>query len=187
MRSPQRRIPPLVAGLLMGILLLIPVGPAQADDTAPVRPIKAPVRTIVAPVLDISFGEADLRRTARVDKTPRRTTITLDSTVLFARDSPKINSRARGRLREVGRQLKGNGAGSVKITGYTDDLGTKAHGLTLSRQRARAVATVLRRSLPASSFRFTVRGLGESHPAVPNTSEHNRKINRRVVVVYQKR
>jgi outer membrane protein OmpA-like peptidoglycan-associated protein len=184
-RSPQRRIVQLVAVLLVGILT--PLGSAQADGTAPVRPIKAPVRAIVAPVLDISFGEADLRRTARVDRTPRRTTITLDSTVLFAKDSPTINPRARGRLREVGRQLKDSGAGSVKITGYTDDLGTQAHGLTLSRQRARAVAKVLRTSLPASSFRFTVRGLGEARPAVPNTSEHNRKINRRVVVVYQKR
>ena len=70
---------------------------------------------------------------------------------------------------------------------YTDDLGTEAHGLTLSRQRAQAVSEVLRRYMPRSSFTFKVRGRGESHPAVPNTSEKNRRINRRVVVIYQAR
>jgi hypothetical protein len=31
-------------------------------------------------------------------------------------------------LAKVCRDLEAQGAGSVKITGYTDDLGTKAHG-----------------------------------------------------------
>ena len=176
------------ASLLLGTALTLgTVFPAQAEDTAPVVPVVAPVIAIKAPVLDIAFGETDLKRRARVDKTPRRTVVSFDATVLFAKDSPKINSQARGRLAEVGRDLKAEGAGSVKITGYTDDLGTKAHGLTLSRQRAQAVSKVLRRYLPTSSFTFTVRGLGESHPAVPNTSERNRRINRRVVVIYQPR
>lgn len=182
--------PRWVRGVTVSLLLgwtfsFGPPQPAQAADTAPVLPVVAPVLPIKAPVLDISFGEVDIKRRARVDKTPRRTVITFDATVLFAKDSPKINSRARGRLTEVARELKAEGAGSVKITGYTDDLGTKAHGLTLSRQRARAVSTVLRRYLPKSSYTFTIRGLGESHPAMPNTSEHNRRINRRVVVIYQ--
>ncbi len=188
MSTRSRWVRGATAGLLAGTLL--PLGTvlaAQAGDTTPVIPVVTPVRSIKAPVLDISLGETDLKRRARVDKTPRRTVVTFDATVLFAKDSPKINSQARGRLAEVGRDLKAEGAGSVKITGYTDDLGTKAHGLTLSRQRAQAVSKVLRRYLPASSFTFTVRGLGESHPAVPNTSEHNRRINRRVVVIYQPR
>ena len=186
MSGPRRGA--VIAGLLLGTMLGTGTPfPAQADDTAPVIPVVAPVLTIKAPVLDISFGEADLKREARVDKTPHRTVITFDATVIFGKDSPKINSRARNRLDEVGRALKAQGAGTVRITGYTDDLGTKAHGRTLSRQRAQAVSKVLRRYLAPADFRFTVRGLGESHPAVPNTSEHNRKINRRVIVIYQAR
>jgi outer membrane protein OmpA-like peptidoglycan-associated protein len=186
--APRRWVRVATASLLLGAALPVAtISSARAEDIAPVLPILAPVMAIRAPVLDISFGEADLKRQARVDQTPRRTVITFDSTVLFAKDSPKINSRARSRLTEVGRGLKAEGAGSVKITGYTDDLGSKAHGRTLSRQRAQAVSKVLRRYLPAKGYRFTVRGLGESHPAVPNSSEHNRKINRRVVVVYQAR
>jgi len=86
------------ASLLLGTALpLGTVFPAQAEDTAPVVPVVAPVIAIKAPVLDISFGETDLKRRARVDKTPRRTVVTFDATVLFAKDSPKINSQARGR------------------------------------------------------------------------------------------
>lgn len=147
----------------------------------------APVVPIVAPVIDIVFSDADLQRTARVDQGPRQTKITLDSTVLFARDSPKINSKARGRLDDVGKQLRTRGPGKLMITGYTDDLGSAAHGLTLSRQRAAAVADVLRDDLPEADYPFTTKGKGEADPAVPNTSERNRRINRRVVIVYTRR
>lgn len=54
-----------------------------------------------------------------------------------------------------------------------------------SDRGAQAVAAVLRRSLPAPSYPFVVVGRGESDPAVPNTSEKNRRINRRVVITQQ--
>ena len=172
---------------LLGLCLVAALAgptPAVAEDTAPVVAVEAPTQAIVAPVLDISFGQADLQQRARVEQTPARTTVTLDSTVLFGRDSATINARADGRLAEVARDLAARGPGAVTITGYTDDLGSAASGLTLSRRRAEAVAKVLRRDLPAAQFPFTVVGRGEADPAVPNTSERNRKINRRVVIVY---
>jgi outer membrane protein OmpA-like peptidoglycan-associated protein len=169
----------VIAALLVGAASLAQPATAAAEDTAPVLPI-------VAPVLDIQFGESDLRSEARVEQLPRTTTVTLDSTVLFGKDSAKINSKAGSRLREVARQLKGRGPGRVSVTGYTDDLGSAAHGKTLSRQRAGAVARVLRRDLPSGSFPMTIVGKGEADPAVPNTNEANRRINRRVVVVYTK-
>lgn len=184
--DPQLRLPGLTR--VVGCVLLTGLLASGSVAVAAPRPgPAAPVLTIVAPVLDLQFGESDLQREARVEQQPRRTRITLDSTVLFAKDSARINSRARGRLSEVARQLKGQGTGSVQVTGYTDDLGSAAHGRTLSRQRAGAVARVLRGDLPSASYPMTVVGKGEADPAVPNTSEANRKINRRVVVVYQKR
>lgn len=175
-RSPGRLV--AVAVLLGGGLVLQP-GLAAADDTAPVL-------DIVAPVLDIEFGQSDLRREARVEQSPARTTITLDSTVLFAKDSAKINTKARGRIRDAGEQLRDRGPGKVRITGYTDDLGTAAYGRSLSKRRAAAVADLLRDDLPAGDYPFTIVGKGEDDPAVPNTSEKNRRVNRRVVVVFQK-
>jgi outer membrane protein OmpA-like peptidoglycan-associated protein len=175
----------LVAGVALG--LLTPVALGSAGPTASAAPSRdtAPVLDIVAPVLDITFATADLKREARVEKKPKQVKVTLDSTVLFAKDSPRINAAARSRLRDVGSELKSEGPGSVTITGYTDDLGTAAHGLTLSRRRAAAVAQELRGSLPAGGFPFTVVGKGEADPAVPNASEANRRINRRVVILYR--
>jgi outer membrane protein OmpA-like peptidoglycan-associated protein len=180
-------VAPLLVALLVGGLGARHLTPAVADDTAPVTAMLMPVVPLVRPVLDISFGDADLKSEARVEQLPRKTTVTLDSTVLFGKDSAKINSKAEGRLREVGAQLKTRGPGSVRVTGYTDDLGSAAHGRTLSRQRANAVAAVLRQDLPAASFTFSTVGKGEADPAAPNTSEKNRRTNRRVVVLYQKR
>jgi len=186
--SPDRRLG-LRLTLATGIALLATTAPAVAApvNNAPVNPIDGPVSTIVAPVLDISFAEADLKRTERTDTSPGKITVTLDSTVLFGKDSAKINSRADQRLANIGAKLKKSGPGSVKITGYTDDLGSAAHGLTLSRQRAQAVGKVLRSDLSEADFPFTIRGLGEQDPAVPNKDEASRKINRRVVIVYQRR
>jgi len=180
-----RRLLTGVALLVLGGATLSP-GSAAADQTEPVVKLVAPVVDLKRPVLDLHFGEADLKREARVEQSPQRTTITLDSTILFGKDSAKINGKASGRLQEVARQLKGRGPGRVSVTGYTDDLGSAAHGRTLSRQRAGAVARVLRRDLSAGSFPMTVAGLGEADPAVPNKNEANRRINRRVVVVYTK-
>jgi outer membrane protein OmpA-like peptidoglycan-associated protein len=177
-RPGRAAVSTLALALVVG--LAGPALPAAADDAGPVL-------DIVAPVLDIQFNDSDLRREARVEQLPKQTRITLDSTILFGKDSAKINARAGGRLRQVARQLKAKGAGSISVTGYTDDLGSAAHGRTLSRQRAAAVAQVLQRDLPAASFAFTIVGKGEADPAVPNKNEANRRINRRVVLIYRQR
>lgn len=162
--------------------LAIASPPALAKPNDPL-----PVIDVVAPVLDIETGTADLKREARVERQGKKIRVTLDATVLFGKDSAKINARAHGRLDEVATDLRQAGPGTVKITGYTDDLGSARHGLVLSRQRARAVAGELRRQLPKADYPFRLRGRGERNPAVPNTSEANRRINRRVVVEYQPR
>ncbi len=181
----------LGVGLDLGLPAGLPVGPqiatAEPVTAAPVRDVVAPTSGIVAPVLDIQFAETDLKREARVEKRPTSVKVTLDSTVLFAKDSARIRPGAANRLHEVASDLKAKGPGTVGIVGYTDDLGTAAHGLALSRRRARAVAGVLRRDLPAAGYSYAVVGKGEADPAVPNTSEANRRINRRVVVTYQQR
>lgn len=174
-----RRAALITAGLLVGAVVAQPA-PARAD-------VVAPVTRIVAPVLDIQFDESDLEGSARVEHLPARTTVTLDSNILFGKDSAQVNTTAATRLAAIAQQLESRGPGQVSITGHTDDLGSAAHGRELSQQRADAVARVLRLGLPAGHFPFTTAGRGEDDPAVPNTSESNRRINRRVVIVYRQR
>ncbi|HEY5821892.1 MAG TPA: OmpA family protein [Propionibacteriaceae bacterium] len=177
--SPERRLSAVVATATLAILACLQPMSASADEL--------PVRTIVAPVLDIQFATADLKREARTETRSGTVKVTLDSTVLFAKDSAKITSRADNRIATIAADLKSRGPGKVTITGYTDDLGTRAYGRQLSKKRANAVAGKLRSGLPAADFPFTVVGKGEDDPAVPNKSEANRKINRRVVILYQHR
>ena len=176
----------LLAGAVLGGTLLTPPT-AHAQAPAPPPELVAQVVDLEAPLLDLQLGTSDLRREARIEQLPRRTRITLDSTVLFSKDSARLNASAVVRLRSVNRQLKSRGPGKLQITGHTDDLGSAAHGLTLSRQRAEAVAKALRSNLPAADYPATTVGLGEQDPAVPNDSEAGRRINRRVVIVYDKR
>jgi outer membrane protein OmpA-like peptidoglycan-associated protein len=140
---------------------------------------------VVAPVLDIEFSSADVEGVARIEEQPDELRVTLDSTVLFAKDSARLRGAAGKRLREVAASLEDAGEGPLEIVGYTDDLGSAAYGLDLSRRRARAVATELRPLLPASAYPFTVIGKGEADPAVPNNSERNRRLNRRVEITFR--
>lgn len=142
------------------------------------------MRSVIAPVIDIVVSTSDLGGGTRTDERRTQVDVTLQAETYFPKDSPRLRPGARSQLREVAADLRRRGPGKVRIVGYTDDLGSKARGLVLSRQRAAAVAGVLRGLLPAAQYPFTVLGRGESDPAVPNTSEKNRKLNRRVTVSY---
>ena len=70
---------------------------------------------------------------------------------------------------------------SVEISGYTDNTGDAAHNKTLSMERAEAVKNaMIERGIEA--YRMVATGYGESRPLVPNDSEKNKALNRRVEV-----
>jgi outer membrane protein OmpA-like peptidoglycan-associated protein len=143
------------------------------------------VHDIVASVHDIVVPTSDLRGAARVDESEKQVKVRLSSEVLFPMDSARLRPGVRGRLTELAELLQRRGRGRVTILGYTDDLGSAQHGLVLSRRRAAAVAQVLRPNLDKADYPFSVSGRGEADPAVPNTSEKNRKLNRRVELTYR--
>jgi outer membrane protein OmpA-like peptidoglycan-associated protein len=102
--------------------------------------------------------------------------------VLFATESARIRPEAETALRLILRRIRGADPSSpLLVEGHTDDRGSAAYGLTLSRQRAAAAATWLA-AHGIERSRITTRGLGERDPAVPNTSAANRARNRRVVI-----
>lgn len=70
---------------------------------------------------------------------------------------------------------------SIEISGYTDDSGDAAHNYTLSIDRANSVKEALVERGIADD-RMSVVGYGESRPLVPNDSEKNKALNRRVEV-----
>jgi len=70
----------------------------------------------------------------------------------------------------------------IMITGYTDNRGSKRYNYKLSVKRAQAVAKLLVK-FGIKPDMIISRGYGEDYPLVPNTTETNRVLNRRVEVV----
>jgi outer membrane protein OmpA-like peptidoglycan-associated protein len=179
-RSSSRRA--VAAGL--GAIVLLGVPTAAGGDPAPADG-GAPIRNIVAPVRDIVVPTSDLRGAARVDESEKEVKVRLSSEVLFPKDSARLRPGVRARLTELAEVLQRRGRGRVAIVGYTDDLGSARHGVVCRRRRAAAVARVLRPKLDKSDYSFSVSGRGEADPAVPNTSDKNRKLLRRVELTYR--
>lgn len=69
----------------------------------------------------------------------------------------------------------------IEISGYTDNSGSDEHNMTLSLERAAAVMSALI-DREISVTRIEAVGYGASRPLVPNDSEKNKALNRRVEV-----
>ena len=78
-----------------------------------------------------------------------------------------------------------NLSGTIYIHGYTDNLGSKEHGLVLSAQRAEAVAKVLQDRLHGYNVRLVTAGYGEEDPVADNANPTTQALNRRVMVLYK--
>lgn len=165
---------------------------AAPADGNPVR-ITAPEemgQPVSFPTVDLNDGgvpltsvSEDLEGTAQVAEARETVDVVLDGNVLFGKDSAVIRPAARDRLGEVIDVLRRRGAGRVHVVGHTDDLGSAAHGLVLSRQRAQSVRDILEPAL--EGFQITSEGKGEAEPRVPNTDEASRALNRRVEIHFE--
>jgi OmpA-OmpF porin, OOP family len=71
----------------------------------------------------------------------------------------------------------------LSIEGHTDNVGTPASNLTLSKNRANAVMQALITKNSSYKTRLTATGKGQSKPVADNTTEQGRAQNRRVEVV----
>jgi outer membrane protein OmpA-like peptidoglycan-associated protein len=85
-------------------------------------------------------------------------------------------------LIELLTETEGYEAVELIVRGHACDLGDQTYNVQLSEERAEVVVNYLTDNGLEASRIETVTALGESQPAVPNTSEENRELNRRVVV-----
>ncbi len=107
------------------------------------------------------------------------------SNIEFPFGSSRIRKRGIGILDRVYSILEKYGSYNVVIEGHTDDVGKETYNIKLSEARALSVKKYLEYKGTATS-RLTYRGLGESMPFYPNTSEENRRRNRRVEFILVK-
>jgi outer membrane protein OmpA-like peptidoglycan-associated protein len=113
--------------------------------------------------------------------------VTLKSDLAFAKNSAELSGAAKVAVAKIARQVRrAKLKGTIEIHGYTDNLGSAAHGLELSRQRAQAVAQYLRGALGGYEIEIAAFGHGEANPIASNATEAGRQKNRRVTITLPK-
>ncbi|MFG2500296.1 OmpA family protein [Streptomyces sp. NPDC048441] len=188
---------------LTALVLLAGPAPAHADDDDPSAPpgsttssapqkvdsnspgLKLADGATLAPakVLDIKSVVEDLGGEERREDTNTDVKFALQAEVLFPKNSPKLNPEANARIKEIAEEAKAQKATSVRVFGFTDNLGSYSHGKKLSRERAEAVHDQMAGYL-GPEVTYSVRGYSEDYPIADNSSEQGRRKNRRVEVSF---
>ncbi|MGW1374872.1 OmpA family protein [Streptomyces sp. NPDC002446] len=196
-RTPRARTAVTAAvALLLTAALTAPAAhadpPGMTEDSSPpvrIDPSDPDLRMVqgaeLAPskVLNIkSIVETDDGSERRQD-TNDNVTFALQAEVLFGKDSAELTPDALSRIATIATEIKRQKATSLRVFGFTDNLGSAGHGLVLSRKRANAVQQELAKDL-GSSVGFQIRGYGEQYPIADNSTEEGRKKNRRVEVSF---
>ncbi|WP_338700002.1 OmpA family protein [Streptomyces sp. Q6] len=162
--------------------------PPKVDANSPGLKLADGATLAPAKVLDIKSVVEDLSGEERRTDTNEDVTFALQAEVLFPKDSSKLNPDAKSRIQAIADEINTQKASTVRVFGFTDNLGSYAHGLTLSKKRAEAVHDALTAALGADggNVTFQVRGYSEDYPIADNSSEQGRKKNRRVEVSFPK-
>ncbi|MER6613917.1 OmpA family protein [Streptomyces xantholiticus] len=200
--SATRAATTATAAVLAGVLCLglLGAGDAFADDgpyAAP--PAEAPVKidardsdlklpegaTLAEPkVIDIKSVVEDISGEERREETNSDIKFALQAEVLFGKNSAKLSGEAASRIAAIAAEIKTQSAKKIRVFGFTDDLGSEAHGDKLSKERADAVHSVLSQQLSGEGITYEIRGYGEDYPIASNATEEGRRKNRRVEVSF---
>lgn len=158
--------------------------PPQVDGNSPGLKLSSGATLAPAKVLDIiSVVESEGGEERRED-TNENVKFALQAEVLFGKDSARLSPAANSRISAIAEEIKKQGASKVRVFGFTDNLGSAAHGDVLSKQRAEAVHGVLDKELASAGITYEIRGYGEQYPIADNSTEEGRKKNRRVEVSF---
>ncbi|MQS07967.1 OmpA family protein [Streptomyces alkaliphilus] len=119
----------------------------------------------------------------REERTGNQRKFTLQTDVIFGKDSDVVSDEAREALAVVAEAIAEHSPAEVNVFGFTDNLGSYEHGVTLSNNRARNTQQVLVELLDdPSGINFNVRGYSEDYPLYDNSTEEGRQKNRRVEI-----
>lgn len=131
-----------------------------------------------------------VKDSASVELVPEKAVrIVLAGDLLFDLGRADLKTEARWRLRQLARVLNENSF-VINVIGHTDDMPNHSRqyptNWELSTARACAVARYLIEEEGVEEDRFFVSGYSWHRPLVPNTTAHNRSLNRRVEIILMK-
>ncbi|MCH8686030.1 OmpA family protein [Pedomonas mirosovicensis] len=106
----------------------------------------------------------------------------MNDKLLFDLNDSRLKEGQRESIHRLARVLLGVQINAARVEGHTDTTGTKAFNDMLSQKRAESVAeAMIEAGMPRQNLR--IEGLGSRYPILPNTTEENRRENRRVVII----
>jgi len=109
------------------------------------------------------------------------TGVNVDRRLLFDTGSSALQPRSRAQLQTVAVILKAHPGAQATIAGYTDNVGSAASNLTLSKQRADTVRNELI-GMGVDGSRLTAEGYGDANPVGSNSTDAGRAMNRRITI-----
>lgn len=122
---------------------------------------------------DLSLNKDILVERLRKDK------VEILNHVFFETGDYTLTEKSKLELDKLVQFMTENKTVRIEVSGHTDDIGNDDDNQVLSEKRAESVFNYLTRKGIAAE-RVEYRGLGERNPLVPNDSDENRKINRRI-------
>lgn len=105
--------------------------------------------------------------------------------ILFDVGKSDIRPESAEALKQISDYLNAYPSVKIYIVGHTDNTGTYANNITLSKARAASIKTYLVSSAKISDTRLSTEGVASLCPVSTNNTENGRKLNRRVEIVKQ--
>ena len=115
-----------------------------------------------------------------VTKTNNYVKITFREAMMFPTNSSKLTASAKYKVKKMIAVLRGYPTTIIQVVGHTDNRGTHAYNQSLSEKRAHSVAMLIKNS--GIENRVYQKGCSFDKPVVPNSSEKNMALNRRVEI-----
>ncbi len=141
------------------------------------------ITTVVqAPVLPLESFTSELAGAVETLSSTEKVEVTLGSDVLFDVDADTLTKDAVDAVKGAAKHLKSREPGTIEIVGHTDDVASADYNQKLSERRAKAVAEELAKHIDKAQFPIETAGKGKGEPIVPNDSDENRTLNRRVTL-----
>lgn len=165
---------------------LFPTAPAVERMPPPVETQDAAMRAMAERVREIDASPGVDSR-----MTDQEISITLSEMVLYESGEAHLSEAGKEPLDKVIRMIR-DLPGDVRIEGHTDDVPIThatefSSNYELSLARAVNVATYFVETGGIASDRITAVGFGATRPKVPNDTEADRAMNRRVEIIMQTR
>lgn len=128
--------------------------------------------------VDLKKKKAPKELDVKLKQLKEDTKLTLNN-ITFEVNSADLNESSYEELDRVVKLMTDNPDINIEISAHTDNVGSDAYNLRLSKRRANSVKTYLSEKNIGENRLISI-GFGESKPLYPNDSDEHKALNRRV-------